>query len=91
MDIRAQLAFEATLTVGMPVIVRWGYGLGFRAEGPGVIAKINPKSMQVTLTEDVPFEGKPSWLKGFTLTGIPRCLNYREWNEANGIFPREGR
>src|SRR5262245_49107305 len=71
-QMRQGFAEDAALYVGQPVIVRWGYGLGFRASGPGTIAKINRKSVQVRLTAPVTAPSGAPWPAGFVLTGIPR-------------------
>lgn len=81
--------WEARLTKGDPVIVRWGFGLGFRAEGRGTIAAVFAKSFRVRLTETVPSPYRPhdGWPAGFVLRGIPRIINGREWNEAHCVVP----
>ena len=60
-------------TIGDTVRVFWGYGLGFRAEGIGVVVKAFRKSVQVRLSESVtsPYSCRDGWEKGFVLKGIP--------------------
>jgi hypothetical protein len=79
---------DESLEVGTPVIVRWGYGLNFRVEGKGKIAKVNRKSVQVELTEDVPSPHDADgvgWPAGFVLKGIPRVGNLHQWNYWNSV------
>lgn len=81
--------FDAHLTIGQRVLVRWGYGSGFRAEGHGVITKLFRKSCRVRLDSDVNFNGGIGWKAGFELKSIPRCQfgNIENWNWELGVFP----
>jgi hypothetical protein len=87
-EIRKLLDEDRALRVGQPVRVRWGYGLGFRAEGRGRIAALYPKTVRVELLEGVP---NPSgtgigWPKGFVLKGIPRFSAFtRRWDRWNSV------
>ena len=78
---------DNVLTPGLNVIVRWGYGLGFRVEGKGIITKVFEKSVRVKLEEDVIFGDKIGWHKGFELKGIPRYYNgfNDHWDYFNSI------
>ena len=76
---------NARLAEGMAVRVYWGYGLGFRVDGPGVITKVYGKSVRVRLTEDVACYGSKAWSAGTELKGIPRVGN-DEWRAyENGV------
>lgn len=87
-DVRKLLDEDRALRVSQPVRVRWGYGLGFRAEGRGRIAAQYPKSVRVELLVNVP---NPSgtgigWPKGFVLKGIPRFSAFtRRWDRCNSV------
>ncbi len=89
-EVRTLLEEDRTLQVGQPVLVRWGYGLGFRAEGRGRIAALFPKSVRVELLQEVP---NPSgtgigWPKGFILRGIPRFTAFsQKWDYWNSVTP----
>lgn len=48
------IAFGRSLAIGQAVLVAWGYGLGFRAMGRGVVEKLNRRTVRVALTELVP-------------------------------------
>ena len=76
-EYREGLERDAALAVGQSVTVYWGYGLGFRAHGPGKVVKVNRKSVQVVLTENVPDPVCDSyqWAAGLVLKGIPRFTN----------------
>ncbi len=80
---------DANLEVGKEVIVRWGYGAGFRAQANGVITKIYPKSVRVKIIHDVPFGDTIGWKEGFELKGIPRyqslSLTWDYWNSVELI------
>jgi len=83
---RRWAAQNAQLAEGVAVRVYWGYGLGFRVDGPGVITKVYGKSVRVRLTEDVasPYGGG-CWPAGTELKGIPRLGN-DEWRAyENGV------
>ena len=84
-EMRSLLNVDAHLTIGLPVRVYWGYGLGFRVSGLGRIVKLYHKSVRVQLDEDVlsPLRDTIGWHKGFTLHGIPRPSNWQAWNEAH--------
>jgi hypothetical protein len=80
--------FDRSIKVGMPVRVRWGYGLSFRAEGVGEIVKVFRGSVQVKLTNPVPSpRGGQPWPAGFVLKGIPRFMG-NNWNFWNSVEPR---
>ena len=88
-EYRDGLAQDAALVVGMPVTVRWGHGLGFRAQGTGVITAIYAKSVRVRLVDAVPSPHDPTkagWSAGFELRGIPRFANER-WDAWNSVGP----
>ena len=80
---------DAALVVGMRVKVRWGYGLGFRAQGIGTITKIFPKSVRVKLTEPTSpiADNALGWPAGFELKGIPRISNFSAWDTWNSVEP----
>lgn len=83
---------DDSLKVGTPVLVRWGYGLSFRAEAKGMIVKVFEKSVQVKLDHDVlsPMSDKIGWNSGFILKGIPRYnLLNEKWNTWNSVTPIE--
>ena len=89
-EIKKMMEIDKRLTVGIPVTVRWGYGLGFRAEGKGTIVKVYDKSVQVRLSEPVQYQpGKDGWPAGFVLKGIPRFgLFGNRWDyNGNSVWP----
>lgn len=88
-NMQARCEWENGLRVGQEVRVRWGYGLGFRAEGVGIIDRIYAKSFRVRLTEDVasPYGGANGWDAGFLLKGIPRMTNWDGWNVEHCVAP----
>jgi hypothetical protein len=82
------LSWERTLCVGAPVLVCWGYGLGFRAWGVGTIAALYPKSVRVRLAEAVPSPiGGAGWPEGHVLKGIPRRVAWDRWHALNAVHP----
>ena len=89
MDISHAMRFDGELSIGETVMVRWGYGSGFRASGRGVIVKLHPKSLHVKLDHPVMHNNKVGWEAGFVLTGIPRCRydTLARWNDEHGVFP----
>jgi len=83
----ARLEWEESLNPGDEVLVRWGYGGGFRAEGKARVVRVNRKSFRVELTEDV----RPHWLKegwpmGWSLS-VPRANAFERWHFFNGVHP----
>jgi hypothetical protein len=80
---------DRSLRVGQEVLVRWGYGGGFRAHGRGVITKLYDKSVRVKLLEDVMHGGTIGWPAGFVLKGIPR-FGTREWVPESSVTPLVG-
>lgn len=70
--VKQALAADRALRIGDPVIVRWGYGLGFRASGRGVVVSIFPHSLRVRLTEAVSSSRGHTWPAGFVFMQIPR-------------------
>ncbi len=81
---------DRALTMGQPIVVRWGYGLGFRAHGRGRIVALYPKSLRVELLEDVPTPSGTGigWRQGFVLKGIPRFGGFNPtWNTWNCVMP----
>ena len=92
LDLMQGLDWERGLQVGDAVDVCWGHGQGFRASGAGVIAKINAKSFQVRLTEDVVHRGKVGWRAGHVLKGILRRTSWQRWDLWNTVHPpKDGR
>jgi len=87
-SLREILAADDVLSVGMPVRVRWGYGLGFRAEGTGTITKLYDKSVRVKLAAPVTGpSGGEGWPAGFELRGIPRARDLFRWNPEHCVVP----
>ena len=87
-EYKAGLTEDAALCVGRPVIVRWGYGSGFRAQGRGEIITLYAKSVRVRLLEDVRGPGgSAGWPAGFVLHGIPRFTNER-WHGEHCVLSR---
>ena len=88
-ELRKRLDWENSLKVGDPVRVHWGYGAGFRACGHGIIAKVNPKSFRVQLTEIVRLNDSYSseWPEGFVLLGIPRLAAFKRWHSDQAVYP----
>ncbi len=95
-EVRRLVEHDKRIATGQRVKVRWGYGLGFRAEGQGVITKVYAKSVRVRLTKEVRVGfsiGEGTWPVGFELRGIPRfaVLNgsWSEWNCVQPLDPKE--
>ena len=91
MNFPEMVEFDKELIVGQKVLVRWGYGSGFRAEGCGTITKLFRKSCRVRLDNDVKLNGTVGWKADVELKSIPRCQyeNINNWNWELGVFPRE--
>lgn len=47
MELTERLRWEASLTVGSRVAVRWGHGEAVRMRGVGLVTKLNEKSVRV--------------------------------------------
>ncbi len=86
---KEHLEWEDGLKPGDPVKVNWGYGLGFRASGKGVVTRIFAKSVRVKLTEDVGISSSygfdAGWTAGFELKGIPRVFGNNWIVGENGV------
>lgn len=88
------LDFGRTLRLGQQVLVAWGYGLGFRAMGRGMIQKINRRSVRVRLTEPVasPYDNKSShsacWPIGQIITVVrPDDITNPKLHPNNTVHP----
>lgn len=80
----ALLDWEESLLADARVIVRWGYGSGFRVEGSAVVLRFNRCSVRVRLL--VPARNSWSvWPAGTEIT-VPR-VGAANWCDSNGIFP----
>ena len=81
--------------VGDKVMVFWGYGLGFRREGCGIIEKVYAHSLRVRLTQEVksPYKNAVGWPCGFVLKGIPRTSwekNWRRYENSVELVAKSG-
>lgn len=82
---REMVAENAKLAEGVTVRVHWGYGLGFRVSGVGVVTKVFRKSVRVRLLADVAAPCGEPWRVGHELQGIPRFGN-PDWRHGeNGV------
>lgn len=86
-----RMRWEDELRPGSRVVVRWGYGFGFRARGRGVIGRIYRKSFQVQLSHDVasPTPGGIPWRRGFVVKGVPRQIAWDRWHPDFCVEPDE--
>jgi hypothetical protein len=87
LEYRTAAQQDQSLYVGQPVLVRWGYGLGFRVEGHGTIERLYEKSVRVRLSHDVRINDHVGWNKGFVLQGIPRLIAIERWNTNHCVIP----
>lgn len=86
-ELRTVADFETNLAVGTPVRVRWTNS-GYYFNAVGKIAKINAKSVRVTLDHDVP--GHSGGYKAGREILAPKLLNLRDWSCNNRVEPVDG-
>jgi hypothetical protein len=68
---RLAMVFDRSIRQGSKVVVRWTYD-GRCFHGPGLVARLNPKSIVVALTESVgDGGGDPLYRQGHQIT-VPR-------------------
>jgi hypothetical protein len=90
---REMVGFNETLFTGQEVKVYWGYGSGFRAQGYGIITKVNRLSVRVRLTADVKSphnRDEIGWPEGYELKGIPRWHSPQWRRYENCVEPYNG-
>lgn len=85
--IREALAHESTLKPGDECVARWTNSYSAH-QGRVKVVRVNEKSVQVELLENVPtrLDPKHGYPKGHKLS-IPRFLDMRRWSEHNRLFP----
>lgn len=87
-EFRKVCDFEVGLKIGDPVLVRWtNCGRYFRAAG--TVAKINAKSLRVTLTESVLWGDEYTYPVGREIL-VPSIDNIRDWSCSNRVEPVGG-
>lgn len=76
------LAWDETVAVGVPCVVRWTNS-GSHYKSKAIVTKVNSKSLLASITEDV-----HGYTKGREIK-VPRAIDVANWTWNNGAFPEE--
>ena len=86
-EYRAVTNFEDNLKLGDKVWVHWR----FNCAGIGKVTRINPKSLNVTLTDSA--YGRPAGMPEYpvgTIIRVPRITAIEKWGANNRVEPVGG-